>query len=306
MLTWWQGYIPPQGFGQGEEMIYSSSYQQLGRVHAGNGYKADLHDFHITPQGAALLTVFDPIDCNLSAVGGPSGGAVTDSVFQEIDMATGLVRREWHSLDHVALSESYSSPEGVSTQWPFDFFHINSIDQLAGGNTLISARNTWALYELNTTTGQVGLRVGGKRSNVKLLNGAGDRVPARRDRAAERHDQPVRQRRRAEGPSPVARDRPVGERRTPAPTRCSPATSTPPRLSSGSQGSVQTMANGEHVRRLGLGAVLLGIQLRRAAALRRALARLLPDLPRLPLPLDGHARRAARDRRERAPPAARR
>ncbi len=172
VLTWWQGYIPPQGFGEGEEMIYSNTYQQLGRVHAGNGYKADLHDFHITPQGTALLTVFDPIDCNLSAVGGPSGGAVTDSVFQEIDMATGLVRREWHSLDHVALSESYSSPEGVTTQWPFDYFHINSIDQLAGGNTLISARNTWALYELNTTTGQIGLRIGGKRSNVKLVNGA--------------------------------------------------------------------------------------------------------------------------------------
>ncbi len=24
VLTWWQGYIPPQGFGQGEEMIYSA------------------------------------------------------------------------------------------------------------------------------------------------------------------------------------------------------------------------------------------------------------------------------------------
>lgn len=172
VLTWWQGYIPPQGFGQGEEMIYSSTYQQIGRVHAGNGYKADLHDFHITPQGTALLTVFDPIACNLSAVGGPSGGAVTDGVFQEVDLATGLVRREWHSLDHVGLSESYSSPVGVTTAWPFDFFHINSIDQLAGGTTLISARNTWALYELNTTTGQVGLRVGGKRSSVKLVNGA--------------------------------------------------------------------------------------------------------------------------------------
>ncbi|HEV3320347.1 MAG TPA: arylsulfotransferase family protein [Solirubrobacteraceae bacterium] len=172
VLTWWQGFIPPQGFGQGEEMIYSSSYQQVGRVHAGNGYKADLHDFHITPQGTALLTVFDPIACDLSSVGGPSGGAVTDSVLQELDLTTGLVRREWHSLDHVALSESYSSPVGVSTAWPFDFFHINSIDQLAGGETLISARNTWALYELNTITGQVTLRVGGKRSDVKPVNGA--------------------------------------------------------------------------------------------------------------------------------------
>jgi hypothetical protein len=172
VLTWWQGFIPPQGFGQGEEMIYSSSYQQIGRVHAGNGYKADLHDFHITPQGTALLSVFDPIYCDLSAVGGPSGGAVTDSVFQEIDLASGLVRREWHSLDHVGLSESYSSPVGVTTAWPYDFFHINSIDQLPSGETLISARNTWALYELSTTTGQVGLRVGGRRSSVKAVNGA--------------------------------------------------------------------------------------------------------------------------------------
>ena len=40
---------------------------------------------------------------------------MTDSVFQEVDLATGLVRREWHSLDHIALSESYSSPMSVST-----------------------------------------------------------------------------------------------------------------------------------------------------------------------------------------------
>ena len=43
---------------------------------------------------------------------------------------------------------------------PFDFFHLNSIDQLAGGSTLISARHTWSLYELNSETGQVPLRIG--------------------------------------------------------------------------------------------------------------------------------------------------
>jgi Arylsulfotransferase (ASST) len=178
VLTWWQGYIPPQGFGEGEEVIDDSSYREVGRVHAGNGYEADLHDFHITPQGTALLTAFDPIDCDLSAVGGPSGGAVTDSIFQEIDLKTGLVRSEWHSLDHVALGDSYSSPVTTSTQWPFDYFHLNSVDQLAGQSsigetTLISARNTWALYELNTRTGQVLTRIGGRRSDVKLAAGAG-------------------------------------------------------------------------------------------------------------------------------------
>jgi hypothetical protein len=173
VLTWWQGYIPPQGFGQGEELILNSDYQQIGRVRAGNGFKADLHDFHITPQETAVLTVFDPIDCNLSSVGGPSGGAVTDAIFQEIDLRTGLVRREWHSLDHVPLSDSYSTATTTSTKTPFDFFHVNSVDQLANGRTLISARNTWTLYELNTLTGQVLLRIGGKHSDVKLASGAG-------------------------------------------------------------------------------------------------------------------------------------
>ncbi len=172
VLTWWQGYIPPQGFGEGEEVIDNSSYQQVGRVHAGNGHTADLHDFHLMADDTALLTVFDPIDCNLSAVGGSSAGAVTDSGFQEIDVKTGLVRREWLSLDHVGLSDSYSSPEGSSAEWPFDYFHINTVDQLAGAATLISARNTWALYELNTTTGQIQLRVGGRHSEVKQGSGA--------------------------------------------------------------------------------------------------------------------------------------
>jgi hypothetical protein len=172
VLSWWQGYIPPQGFGEGEEVIVNSDYQLVGRVHAGNGFTADLHDFHITPQDTAVLTVFDPVDCNLSDVGGPSGGAVTDAIFQEVDLRTGLVRREWHSLDHVSLSDSYSTATTTSTKWPFDYFHVNSVDQLPSGRTWISARNTWALYELNTLTGQILLRVGGKHSSVKLGGGA--------------------------------------------------------------------------------------------------------------------------------------
>jgi hypothetical protein len=37
---------------------------------------------------------------------------------------------------------------------------------------LISARNTWTLYELDTQTGQVLTRIGGRHSDVKLSSGA--------------------------------------------------------------------------------------------------------------------------------------
>ena len=162
VLTWWQGYIPPQGFGQGEEVIANSSYQQITKFRAGNGLPADLHEFRITPQDTALLTSFNTIRCNLSSVGGPRDAAVTDSLFQEIDLRTHLVRREWHPLDHVALSESYASATTSTTEWPYDYFHINSIDPSTSGSTLISSRNTSALYELNSTTGQITAQIGGK------------------------------------------------------------------------------------------------------------------------------------------------
>ncbi|MGH2832820.1 MAG: arylsulfotransferase family protein [Solirubrobacteraceae bacterium] len=171
VLTWWQGYIPPQGFGEGEEVIADSSYRQIMKFPAGNGLPADLHEFRITPQGTALLTSFDPIRCNLSRVGGSHEAAVTNSVFQEIDLKTHLVRREWTPLDHVALTQSYSSPKTSTTGWPFDYFHLNSVDPQQNGLILISSRNTSALYELNPSTGQVTDQIGGKRSTIKL--GAG-------------------------------------------------------------------------------------------------------------------------------------
>jgi hypothetical protein len=172
VLTWWQGYVPPQGFGQGEDVIADSSYRQILRMRAGNGLPADLHEFKITPQNTVLLTVFDPIRCNLSSVGGPSNGAVTDSLFQEIDLRTHLVRREWHPLDHVSLTQSYASPANAKPEWPYDYFHLNSIDPRRDGSILISARNTSALYELSPSTGEVIAQIGGKHGSEKLGAGA--------------------------------------------------------------------------------------------------------------------------------------
>ncbi len=68
MLTWWQGTSSRSGFGQGEEVIYNTSYRQIGRIRAGNGYHADLHEFHITPQGTAWIDAFDPIHMNLTSL----------------------------------------------------------------------------------------------------------------------------------------------------------------------------------------------------------------------------------------------
>lgn len=171
VLTWWQGDISVHGFGEGEDVIADGAYDEIAHVRAGNGHRSDLHDFQLTSQGTALVTSYFPVLCNLSSVGGSSYAGVTDGVFQEIDVRTGLVMDEWTSLDHVALSESYSSPRRSNTQYPYDFFHINSLALDRDGSVLISARNTWSVYDLNAASGLIAWRLGGKHSSFTGVSG---------------------------------------------------------------------------------------------------------------------------------------
>jgi hypothetical protein len=168
VLTWWQDPLIAGSVHTAGEVIANSSYQDIAEIRAGNGYQPDLHEFQITPQGTGLITVYDAIDCNLSSVGGPSDGAVADTLVQEIDLRTGLVMYEWHSLDHVPLANSYSSAAPTTRAEPFDYFHINSIDVEQDGDLLVSSRNTWAAYDVDPKTGQVRWELGGKRSSFKM------------------------------------------------------------------------------------------------------------------------------------------
>jgi hypothetical protein len=66
VLTWWQGQLA-SGYGLGDDLILNSSYQQA----------------------------------DLSSIGGPRNGTVSDSIVQEIDVKTGRGLWEWHALGHV-------------------------------------------------------------------------------------------------------------------------------------------------------------------------------------------------------------
>ncbi len=171
VLTWWQGRVLEVGFGQGAIEVYNTSYQHVRTIRAGNGYHADLHEIHLTPDGTAWSDDFDPIKMNLSSSGGKSDGVLTDSIIQQIDIKTGLVMWEWHALGHIPLSESNNPVPKYS--YPWDYVHINSISPGPNGDVLLSSRNTWALYDVDIASGQIRWRLGGKHSSLKL--GAGTR-----------------------------------------------------------------------------------------------------------------------------------
>lgn len=172
ILTWWQDPLVVDGRHDAGVVLADRSYNDIAIVRAGNGYQPDLHAFEVTPRGAALFTVYDAIRCNLSAYGGPRDGAVADTLFQEIDLHTGLVRSEWHALDHVALTDSYMPVgHGGTPVSPWDYFHINAVYE-HGGDLLVDSRNTWAAYDVDARTGRIVWRLGGKHSSFTMSPGA--------------------------------------------------------------------------------------------------------------------------------------
>ena len=168
-LVWWQGHILEVGFGQGEYVIANSSYQQIGHVRAGNGYHADLHEIRLEPDGTAWIDAFDPIRMNLSSRHGPSNGVITDSVIQQVDVKTGLVMWEWHALGNIPISESLNPIPKPPKIW--DYIHINSISPGTSGDVLLSARNSWTLYDVEEHSGAIRWRLGGSHSSFKQGSG---------------------------------------------------------------------------------------------------------------------------------------
>jgi Arylsulfotransferase (ASST) len=166
VLTWWEGSVE-LGHGVGEYVIADASYRTIRRVQAERGLHGDLHEFVITPADTALLTSYVVTRADLSAVGGSRAGTIQDAIFQEIDLASGRLLLEWHSLDRIPLEESYSP---VRADW--DFFHINSVDRDGDGSLLVSARSTHTVYKI-ARDGSIVWRLGGKHSDFDMGPGSG-------------------------------------------------------------------------------------------------------------------------------------
>jgi hypothetical protein len=169
LLTWWQGTVTPSAFGLGEGVIADDSYRTIRTVRAGNGYQMDIHEFTLTRGGDALFTVYSPILVHLPGSAPGSLSPLLDAIVQEVDISTGLVVWEWHSLGHIPLAQSYATPANSAS---YDAFHINSVQALSGGRVLLSARDTSAVYEVRRAGSKILWTLGGKASDFRLGRGA--------------------------------------------------------------------------------------------------------------------------------------
>ena len=170
VLTW--GQTP------GEYVIFDGSYREIARFGAANGYNGDHHEFLISPQDTALITIYNAVPRDLTSVGGSGDSVAIQGIVQELDIETGEVLFEWQSIDHIGLEETYVTPS--EDHYPgIDYFHINSIDVEPDNNLLVSARETSAVYKIDRNSGEVIWRLGGKKSDFEM--GPGTRFAFQHD-----------------------------------------------------------------------------------------------------------------------------
>ncbi len=145
------------GYRHASVLLLNSHYRQVARVTAQNGYEVDGHEFQVRGN-AAWLGAYNPI------VDPVSGQDVYEYVVQKIDIRTGEVLFEWHSLPQIRTSYSYVR-QGGRAVW--DYFHGNAIDPLPHGGFLLSGRNTSAVYRISRT-GRVLWTMGGKHDTFHM------------------------------------------------------------------------------------------------------------------------------------------
>jgi len=154
VLTYWKGASSVTGYSQiGTFEILNRKYETIASFKPGNGFKADIHEFQMTDRNSALVLSYVGIRQDLRKAGGVKNGKILDNVIQEVDVKTGAVLFEWHSMDDVPFTTGVGQvPDNGKDS--FDYFHANSI-QADGDGYLVSSRRQSSIYRLHRKNAKI-------------------------------------------------------------------------------------------------------------------------------------------------------
>jgi len=106
--------------GYGQVQIYNSQYEVIQTVcptatdlniHFSPGTNStcvcDVHESYITEDNTMLVTVYNLTQADLTSVGGPKDGWITNSVMVEVDIETSQALFVWNALEHVPISATH-------------------------------------------------------------------------------------------------------------------------------------------------------------------------------------------------------
>jgi hypothetical protein len=169
VLTYWDGTVANTGEMKGNWHVLNDRYKEIAKIPESlDGWLPSGHEFYITKSGTALTTGYKYLEHrDLSSKGGSTDQTLLDSGVVEVDIKTGKLVRVWSADEHIPMSEGVP-PANPNSPAAYDPWHINSIDVDTDGNWLVSMRNTWAIYKINSTTGAIIWTLGGKGNQFQI------------------------------------------------------------------------------------------------------------------------------------------
>ena len=166
VLSWWQGDVSATGMiNQGEDIVVDDHYRRVATLKGADGWVLTLHSMVIRGHDA-WVTANKNERADLSGDGGVSNGVFTDSAVQEYDLRTGKLLYSWSAAQHIPRHDSYTQPP--PNGFPWDTYHVNSVEPYGNGTFLVSMRNTWAIYLVSARTGKILWTLGGKDSSFAV------------------------------------------------------------------------------------------------------------------------------------------
>jgi hypothetical protein len=154
----------PAGFGKWQEV------DALGNVTRAFGCAGGLptrfHDLIALPDGSYWVMCDETRQMDLTAHGGVANAQVTGTQVQHVS-ESGSLLFQWSPFDHFDITDlDLSDRTGPAVNWT----HGNAIDLDDEGNLLISFRSLNEITKIETSTGGVLWRMGGRRNQFSFLD----------------------------------------------------------------------------------------------------------------------------------------
>jgi hypothetical protein len=133
------------------------------------GLAARFHDLIAQTDGSYWLMCDETRRMDLSGAGGLAGASVTGTAIQHI-AADRTLLFAWSPFDHFAITDGDPRDRGgANVNWT----HGNALDLAPDGNLIVSFRNLGEITKINTATGAVVWRLGGRRNEFTFVESAG-------------------------------------------------------------------------------------------------------------------------------------
>jgi len=148
--------------------VMDTSLAILDTFRCGNGYRTDVHDFQLLPNGHAIVFGTDPqpVDMSLIVPGGRPDATLTGNVIQELDADRNVIF-QWRTWDYIPITSSYYDD---LTAKNIDYAHVNSHEVDVDGNLIVTMRYMSNVVKIDRKTGDVLWILGGKDNQFTFLD----------------------------------------------------------------------------------------------------------------------------------------